>query len=242
MEIQLNTINQESKKIGLKIHRGKTKFMTNFETNQKIEIDGIEIEKVYEYKYLGQTIAMEDRTSNEAQLRIKAGWSVFGRYKEIFQDKEIPLSLKRKAFNQCIIPTMTYGCQTWSFTKELMNKMAVSQRKMERKMLGIKQIDRVPNTTIREKTKVNDIIEVMTKTKWKWAGHVARMSDNRWTTRCTEWQVRDGKRSRGRPKRRWRDDIHQWQGATWSRTAKDRQRWRDLAEGYFLLWRDTASV
>ena len=62
-----------------------------------------------------------------------------------------------------------------SFTKELMNKMAVCQRKMERKMLGIKQIDRVPNTTIREKTKVNDIIEVMTKTKWKWAGHVARM-------------------------------------------------------------------
>ena len=29
MEIQLDILNQESKKIGLKIHRGKTKFMTN---------------------------------------------------------------------------------------------------------------------------------------------------------------------------------------------------------------------
>ena len=80
--------------------------------------------------------------------------------------------------------------------------------------------------------------------KWKWAGHVARMKDNRWTIRCTEWQVRDGKRSRGRPKRRWRDDIQQWLGvgATWSRKAKDRQKWKDLAEGYFQQWRDTAQV
>ena len=51
---------QESKKIGLKIHRGKTKFITTYKTNEIIEIDNIEIEKVEEYKYLGQTIAKED--------------------------------------------------------------------------------------------------------------------------------------------------------------------------------------
>ena len=126
---------------------------------------------------------------------------------------------------------MTYGCQTWSLTKDIVNKMEVSQRKMERKMLGIKQIDRIPNLTIRERTKVDDILKVITKTKWKWAGHVARMSDNRWTVRCTEWQVRHGRRSRGRPRRRWQDDIRQWQGATWTRKAKDRDLWRDPSGG-----------
>ena len=240
MEVQLNILNEESKKVGLRIHRGKTKFMTNSVTTQNIEIEGIEIEKVEQYKYLGQTIALEDRTVNEVQLRIKAGWAVFGKYKEIFQNKEIPICLKRKVFNQCIIPTMTYGCQTWSLTKDIANKMEVCQRKMERKMLGLKQIDRIPNSTIRERSKVDDILKVITKTKWKWAGHVARMNDNRWTVRCTEWQVRHGKRSRGRPKRRWHDDIHQWQGATWHRKARDRQQWKDLAEGYFQQWRDTA--
>ena len=240
MEVQLNILNEESKKVGLKIHRGKTKFMTNFATTQKIEIEGIEIEKVEQYKYLGQTIALEDRTANEVQLRIKAGWAVFGKYKEIFQNKEIPICLKRKVFNQCIIPTMTYGCQTWSLTKDIVNKMEVCQRKMERKMLGLKQINRIPNSTIREITKVDDILKVITKAKWKWAGHVARMNDNRWTVRCTEWQVRHGKRSRGRPRRRWHDDIQQWQGATWPRKARDRQQWRDLAEGYFQQWRDVA--
>ena len=30
------------------------------------------------------------------------------------------------------------------------------------------------------------------------------------------------------------------QGARWIRTAKDRERWRTLAEGYFLQWKDIA--
>ena len=109
---------------------------------------------------------------------------------------------------------MTYGCQTWSLTKDIANKMEICQRKMERKMLGLKQIDRIPNSTIRERTEVDDILKAITKAKWKWAGHVARMNDNRWTVRCTEWQVRHGKRSRGRPRRRWHDGIQHWQGAT----------------------------
>ena len=46
MEVQLNILNQESKRIRLKIHRGKTKFMTNYETTENIKIEGIGIEKV----------------------------------------------------------------------------------------------------------------------------------------------------------------------------------------------------
>ena len=47
----------------------------------------------------------------------------------------------------------------------------------QRKMLGLK--NRIPNSTIRERTKVDDILKVITKTKWKLAGHVTRMNDNR---------------------------------------------------------------
>ena len=51
MEVQLHIPNGESKKIGLKIHRGKTKFTTNFVATQKIEIEAKEIEKEEQYKY-----------------------------------------------------------------------------------------------------------------------------------------------------------------------------------------------
>ena len=53
--------------------------MTNIETVNSIQIDGTEAEKVTNYKYVGPTIAMENR----ALIRIKSGWSAFGKYREI---------------------------------------------------------------------------------------------------------------------------------------------------------------
>ena len=55
--------------------------MTNIDTKDNIQIQGTEIEKVtnYKYKYLGQTIALENRTKQEVAIRVKAGWSVFGK-------------------------------------------------------------------------------------------------------------------------------------------------------------------
>ena len=35
------------------------------------------------------------------------------------------------------------------------------------------------------------------------------------------------------------DDIVGQQGMVWTRTAKDRESWRTLGEGYFLQWKDT---
>ena len=78
MEHQLNTVNEESlKKIGLKIQTGKTNFMSNIDATDNIQINGTETEKVTNYKYLGQTIAMENITKQEVSIRIKAGWSGF---------------------------------------------------------------------------------------------------------------------------------------------------------------------
>ena len=54
MEVQLKSLNSESKKIGLKIHKGKTQFKTNYDTEESIEIENEQIEKVESYKYLAR--------------------------------------------------------------------------------------------------------------------------------------------------------------------------------------------
>ena len=146
-----------------------------------ILIDQQKIEKVTEFKYLGQTTHLKDTTKEEIYARIRAAWSCFGKNKEILQDKQLPISLKKQVMDQCILPTMTYGCQTWSLNKQMTNKLRTAQRAMERKTLDLKLKDKIPCSEIRNRTKVIDIIEYTLKQKWKRAGHIARLKDNRWT-------------------------------------------------------------
>ena len=48
------------------------------------------------------------------------------------------LSLKKKIFIQCIVPTMIYASETWIITKKLESKIRSAQLQMERKMLGVR--------------------------------------------------------------------------------------------------------
>jgi len=56
-------------------------------------------------------------------------------------------------YNQCVIPAMAYGCETWKLTKQTENLLRIAQRAMKRAMLGITLRDRKRSTWIREKTK-----------------------------------------------------------------------------------------
>ena len=66
--------------------------------------------------------------------------------------------------------------------------------------------------------------------KWRLAGHIARIVDQT----LHRVRPRREKRSRGRPSRRWQDDITKKEGTTWNRNATDRRQYKTLMEGYIL--------
>ena len=136
---------------------------------------------------------------------------------------------------------MTYGAEVWSTTKEIEQKLITTQRAMERRMLNISLHDKVRHAIIRNQTRVKDIIEKIKEMKWRWAGHISRIQDNRWTKRLTEWQPRIGKRRRGRQVRRWKDELTTYMGtASWNRSAADRKKWKLLQEGFIQQWTNVA--
>ena len=77
MENHLNSLSSESLKVGLKILKRKTKCVTNHADSEKILIDQQKIEKVTEFKYLGQNTHLKDTTKEEIYARIRAAWSCF---------------------------------------------------------------------------------------------------------------------------------------------------------------------
>ncbi|CAH2269561.1 jg8306 [Pararge aegeria aegeria] len=131
--------------------------------------------------------------------------------------------------NSQLTSVMTYGSETWSLTMGLIRRLRVTQRAMERAMLGVSLRDRIRNVEIRRRTKVTDIAQRVAKLKWQWAGHIVRRKDGRWGPKVLEWQPRTGKRSVGRPPTRWTDDIKRVAGSAHTCRALRRSLPRPLS-------------
>ena len=228
----ISDLNAASNEVGLKMNLAKTKAMYNeLVDDQDLIINNTTLDRVEEYVYLGQLIHKSGSLLPEINRRMKLAWAAFGRNAIIFKSR-MPIPLKKRAFDQCILPIMTYGCETWILKKEIIRKLQVTQKSMERCMLGITKRDRKRIEWIRQKTQVIDIIHRIKSLKWQWAGHLARRTDNRWSTKITLWYPRGFKRPRGRPNLRWDHDIRKQAGITWPRKANNRKLWAQMKNDY----------
>ena len=79
-----------------------------------------------------------DSKENEIKRRIKLGWRVFGRA----STKTFRSFLKSQVYDQCILPTVIYGSETWNLTKQQTLKLRTMQRADERIRQNITWRDR----------------------------------------------------------------------------------------------------
>lgn len=240
LENMLRQIHTECQKIGLEIHPDKTQWMKNsFCEKHTIKLNYKTIEEVQSYKYLGQTIQMNNDISTEIKNRKRAAWIGFNKIKEVLTDNNIAMEKRSDLFNTHILPALTYGSETWNTTKIEEEGLRVTQRAIERRMCNVSKLEHIRNTEIRRRTRVKDVVNAIYESKKRWTGHVARMKDNRWTQRTTDWYPRDKKRKQGRPNTKWEDSIIKSIGVFWKRTAQCREIWKhcDLQH-----WREITRV
>ena len=222
--------------IGLRINRSKTKSMCNgYILNRKnIYLENEKIELVERFVYSGQVIELNNKVAPEITKRIQTAWAAFSKLSYILKDVNTPINLRRKVLNQCINPVTTYASETWTLTKGLEERLATTQRKMERLMLGITLRDKWTMERIRGATGVSDVVEAAKRSKWRWAGHVARCGMERWIARLTSWRPRRN-REVGRPRRRWEDELV-WFEMDWRDLAQNRDVWKMNGEAFIQEW------
>uniref|UniRef100_A0A914WNX7 Uncharacterized protein n=1 Tax=Plectus sambesii TaxID=2011161 RepID=A0A914WNX7_9BILA len=97
-------------------------------------------------------------------------------------------------------------------------------------MLKVTRKDKITNERLREMSKVKDAVVEAAKNKHRWAGHVIRRDDGRWTRNVTYWYPYEVKRPLGRPPTRWSDAIKKKFGREWIRIARDRQKWKQCCD------------
>ncbi|KAK6744956.1 hypothetical protein RB195_011582 [Necator americanus] len=205
----LNELNEAGKRIGLRINRKKTQFMNNaYCEDGGVQLEGSQIVESPSYVYLGRSMNMENDLKEELNRRMRAAWAAFAAVREA-TDQLTDQDLRAHLFDSTILPALCYAAETWADTAATSRKLLTTHRALQRCLLKFNRrtqhLAGLRSSDLREMSRLRDPVEYVSKAKHRWAGHVMRRIDDRWTKRTLEWIPRDAKRPRGRPPARWGD-------------------------------------
>jgi hypothetical protein len=149
-------------------------------------------------------------------------------------------NLKIKIYRIIILPVVLYGCETWSLTLREECRLRVFETRMLRRVFGPKrdevtgELRKLHNEELNDLYFLPNIVRLVKSRRMRWAGHVARMMEDRGVHRVLVRKPK-GKRTLGRPRRRWEDnikmDLQEVGGrgrGDWVELVQDRERWRAL--------------
>ena len=121
------------------------------------------------------------------------------------QDKQTKLKIVRA----CIFPTAIYRCEGWTLTTADEKKINAFETKCYRMILRIPWIEKRKNTEILKELKVGQdwLLNNINARKLSYFGHLKRHDSLE--RHILEARL-EGKRRKGRPTRRWTEDIKKW--------------------------------
>ena len=144
----------------------------------------------------------------EMTHKIQSGWKNWKRVQCIWDSVRPKNKFESQGeSNKTVVrPAMMYGAETWAVKKAKEKKSDMAEIRMLRWMRGVTKLDRIRNERIRGATKVSKISKKVQESRLKWYGHALRREDEYVGKRVMAMEVAV-KRRRGRPKRRWLDNI-----------------------------------
>ncbi|KAK3560030.1 hypothetical protein QTP86_033826, partial [Hemibagrus guttatus] len=195
---------------GMKVSRSKTEYMcvNEREGSGTVRLQGEEVKKVQEFKYLGSTVQSNGECGKEVKERVQAGWNGWRKVSGVLCDQKISARIKGKVYRTVVRPAMLYGLETVSLRKRQESELEVAELKMLRFSLGVTRLDRIRNEYIRGTAHVGRLGDKVREARLRWFGHVQRRESEYIGRRMLDMEL-PGRRQRGRPKRRYMDVINE---------------------------------
>ncbi|KAK3507282.1 hypothetical protein QTP70_013532 [Hemibagrus guttatus] len=161
---------------GMKVSRSKTEYMcvNEREGSGTVRLQGEEVKKVQEFKYLGSTVQSNGECGKEVKKRVQAGWNGWRKVSGVLCDRKISARIKGKVYRTVLRPAMLYGLETVSLRKRQESELEVAELKMLRFSLGVTRLDRIRNEYIRGTAHVGCLGDKVREARLRWFGHVQR--------------------------------------------------------------------
>ena len=198
------------------------------------------------FRYLGTTLTNQNSIAEEIQTRLRSGNSCYHSVQKLLSSRLLSKNLKIKIHRTIIFPVVLYGCEAWSLTLREERKLRVFEDMVLRRIFGTRGFEvtgewrRLHNEELNDLYCSPNIVWVIKSRRMRWAGHVARIGEERGVYRVLVGKP-EGKRTLGRSRRRWVDNIRmdlQEVGCgymDWIGLAQDRDRWRTLVSAVMNL-------
>ena len=227
-----------ARKYGMEISGEKSKIMItskrkdNDDNREEIHVDDHTLDEVKSFQYLGSTITEDVSSETEIKKRLAMAIGQLAKLNKLWKSSNITTSTKVKLMRSLVISIALYGCETWTFSKKIEKRIMAFEMRCFRRILGITWKQRITNETVVQRITeligaYETLIEIARRRKLQWFGHVTRRPGTLAHT-IMHGSV-EGKRTRGRPKHTWLDDITNWTGhsiVTNLRVAENRDNWK----------------
>lgn len=142
----LEELMEEAGKVGLEVHWGKTKILSNMEVRRgankctSVDVAGNKVEVLPPggaVGYLGRSLSLQDPHEVELGNRITKGWAKFAVYKAELCDRRYSIVQRLRLFDAVVKPTVLYACGCWTMNANRAQKLKSAQRRMLRRMMGV---------------------------------------------------------------------------------------------------------
>ncbi|KAK3534945.1 hypothetical protein QTP70_002032 [Hemibagrus guttatus] len=165
---------------GMKVSRSKTEYMcvNEREGSGTVRLQGEEVKKVQEFKYLGSTVQSNGECGKEVKKRVQAGWNGWRKVSGVLCDRKISARIKGKVYRTVVRAAMLYGLETVSLRKRQESELEVAELKMLRFSLGVTRLDRIRNEYIGGTTHVGRLGDKVREARLRWFGHVQRRENS----------------------------------------------------------------
>ena len=141
------------------------------------------------FKYSGSLLTNQNSIKEKIKCRLKAENLRYYSVQTLLSSRHHSNNLKIKIYKTKILPVVLYGCETWSLTLREECWLKLFENRILRRIFGPKKDEkwewrRLHSEELYSLYSSPIIVRVIKYRRLRWAGHVAKMEEDRCALKC----------------------------------------------------------